>query len=158
MWHASGFNAVPSQRGALVGLGPPNKAPSPQIEIWNIINQRNFCQIWMSSPPLHKRNPPTQKHPIDYLATVLVQCSAHYFFIVYVNDIATNIKIFYFRICGWNHINMFFCKSCYLAQYSIWRSESLGSYGLVSLVLLYTLYPAQKGFWTQIQKNTGKRF
>jgi len=43
---------VPSPRGrGFGGLSPPNKASSPQIEIWNTINWRTFGQIWMSSPP-----------------------------------------------------------------------------------------------------------
>ena len=37
-----GSRSVPSPRGALVGLSPPNKAPSPQIETWNTINKGSF--------------------------------------------------------------------------------------------------------------------
>jgi len=40
---------------ALVDLAPQTQLQAPQIKIWNTINQWNFCQIWMSSPP-HKRN------------------------------------------------------------------------------------------------------
>ena len=50
--------------GTLVGLSPQTKLQTPQIEIWNIISWWNFCQIWMSIPPVD-----------DFLATVLVQTS-----------------------------------------------------------------------------------
>jgi len=33
-----GLLPVPSPRGEFGGLSPPNKAPSPQIEIWNTIS------------------------------------------------------------------------------------------------------------------------
>ena len=35
----------------LVGLAPQTKLQAPQIEIWSPINQWNFCQYLMSSPP-----------------------------------------------------------------------------------------------------------
>jgi len=41
--------------GALVGLSPKQSSKPPQIEIWNIINQWSFCQIFRSQAPLHKR-------------------------------------------------------------------------------------------------------
>ena len=55
------------RHGGFGGLSPPNKVPIPQIEIWNTINQSNFCQIWMSTSPHtrkaapHKRNDPLLK-------------------------------------------------------------------------------------------------
>ena len=48
---------VPWPRGALVGISPPNKAPSPKIEIWNFMNQCNFANLNVK-PPLHKRKAP----------------------------------------------------------------------------------------------------
>ena len=58
----------------LVVLSPQTKLQAPQIEIWNTINQCNFYQISMSSPPCTNVKPPaqTQSPPIDdFLATVL---------------------------------------------------------------------------------------
>jgi len=55
------IEAVPSPRGALVGLAPPNKATSPQIETWNTINQWSFCQFLECQAPPHKRKAPLLK-------------------------------------------------------------------------------------------------
>ena len=54
----------------LVGLAPPNEAPtSPQIEIWNSVNQCFYHIFRMSSPlaQTYKRKTPIE----DFLATVL---------------------------------------------------------------------------------------
>jgi len=40
---------------------PTNKTPSPQIEIWNTINQWSFCQFLECQAPLHKRKAPLLK-------------------------------------------------------------------------------------------------
>ena len=40
---------------------PPNKTSSPQIEIWNAINQWSFCQFLEFQAPLHKRKSPLLK-------------------------------------------------------------------------------------------------
>jgi len=39
------------------GYPPKQSSKSHQIEIWNVINQCNFCQLGMSSPP-HKHKSP----------------------------------------------------------------------------------------------------
>jgi len=43
------------------GLSPPNKAPLPQIEIWNTISLWNIYPIWMSSSPCTNVKPPSHK-------------------------------------------------------------------------------------------------
>jgi len=53
--------------GGFGRLIPPNKAPTPQIGIWNTINQWSFCQFFSMSIPLHKREAPL----LNFLATVL---------------------------------------------------------------------------------------
>jgi len=42
------------------GLSPPNKAPSPQIEIWNIINQWICVRFECQAPPAQALRPPEQ--------------------------------------------------------------------------------------------------
>jgi len=37
--------------GSLVSSSPQKKLQAPKIEVWNIMNQWDFCQIRMSSPP-----------------------------------------------------------------------------------------------------------
>jgi len=55
------YNSVPSPRGGFGWLSPPEQSSKPpQIEIWNTINQWNFCQIWMSSPSYANVKPPAQ--------------------------------------------------------------------------------------------------
>ena len=64
--------AVPSPRGDLVGLAPPNKAPSPPN--WNMKHYVSGMFVkFECQAPLHKRKAP----PVDdFLATVLGQgCS-----------------------------------------------------------------------------------
>ena len=39
-------------------IPPKQSSKRPQIEIGNVINQCNFCQLGISSPPLHKRKAP----------------------------------------------------------------------------------------------------
>ena len=54
---------------------PKRSFKPPQIEIWNTMNQWNFCQIWISSPPCTNVKPPHKRKgpPFDdFLATVLV--------------------------------------------------------------------------------------
>jgi len=51
----------------LVGLVPPNKAPSPQNETWNIIYEWVLVNFTMSSPPAQTKSPPIE----NFLATVL---------------------------------------------------------------------------------------
>jgi len=47
---------------ALVGLATPNKAPSPQIETWNTINQWSFCQsLECQAPPAQMQCSPYWK-------------------------------------------------------------------------------------------------
>ena len=47
---------------------PKLSSKLPQIEIWSTINQWNFCESWMSSPPIETQSPPID----DFLATVLL--------------------------------------------------------------------------------------
>ena len=51
------IHSVPSPRGALVGLAPPNKAPSPPN--WNIKHYKfvEFLSNLNVKPPLHERKP-----------------------------------------------------------------------------------------------------
>ena len=66
-----GVSSVPSPWGPY----PPNKAPRPRIETWNIINQLSFCQfLECQAPPAQTESPPaeTQRpHIENFLATVL---------------------------------------------------------------------------------------
>ena len=56
------------RNGGFGGLIPPKQSSKlPQIKIWNIINQSNFCQVWMSSPFCTNVKPSID----DFLATVL---------------------------------------------------------------------------------------
>jgi len=75
LWGAScEVKPVPSPRGVWWAYPPKESSKPPDIEIWNVINQCNFCQLWMSTTLLHKRKDPaqTQSPPIDdFLATVL---------------------------------------------------------------------------------------
>jgi len=47
--------------GAFGGLPIPNKAPSPQSETWNTINQLRFCQFLKCQAPPHKPKAPLLK-------------------------------------------------------------------------------------------------
>ena len=63
-----------SRHEGLMGLSPQTKLQAGQIEIWNIINQCNFFQLWMSSSLCTKvKHPRTNAKPLidDFLATVL---------------------------------------------------------------------------------------
>jgi len=48
--------------GALVGLVPPNKAPSPQVETWNTIKSVEILSIFRMSSLSHKHKAPYWKH------------------------------------------------------------------------------------------------
>jgi len=63
------FETVPSPRGGFGGLSPPNKVPSPQIEIWNTINHWSFYQMWISSLSRHKRKGPPQERKAPRVKT-----------------------------------------------------------------------------------------
>ena len=53
------ISTVPSPPGSFGGLISPKQSSNPlQIEIWNTINQWNFCQVLMSSPPCTNVKPP----------------------------------------------------------------------------------------------------
>jgi len=55
------LNPVPSPRRIFRVRSPPNKAPSPQIETWNTINQWSFCQFLECQATQHKRKAPLLK-------------------------------------------------------------------------------------------------
>jgi len=59
----------PVATGGVSGLISPNKAPSPPKLIYETLNQWNFCQIWMSSPPLHRRKTPCWRLSVDGFAS-----------------------------------------------------------------------------------------
>ena len=70
--------AVTSPWGAFGGLTPLRKAPTPQMETWNNINQLSFFLLifWVSSPLTQTQSPlaEMQSPPIEnFLATVLAQ-------------------------------------------------------------------------------------
>ena len=58
------FTSVPSSRGGFGGLSPPNKRPSPQIEIWNTINHWRFYQVFNINPPGISAKPPPHTHEL----------------------------------------------------------------------------------------------
>jgi len=78
-----GCSSVPSPRGALVGLAPPNKAPSPRkLKRETLYISGVLVNFIMSSPPAQTQsspaqlqNPPTE----NFLATVLVLLKLQYF-------------------------------------------------------------------------------
>ena len=56
------------RHGGLWWAYPPKQSSKhPQIETRNVINQCNFCQLWMSNLPAQTQSPPID----DFLATVL---------------------------------------------------------------------------------------
>jgi len=62
------LNLVPSPRGSLGWLSPPNKAPSPPKLKHETINQWKFLSNFsMSSHPAETQSPPVE----NFLATVL---------------------------------------------------------------------------------------
>ena len=90
--------------GALVGLAPQTKLQAPKIEIWNTINQWNFCQIWLSSPACTNLKPYIKKldHHIWYLSHCLPPSDAHGCVValsLFSSDIAT-WSFFFFRPRG----------------------------------------------------------
>jgi len=70
LWDASyEVKPVPSPRG-FGELNPPKQSTKPpKIEIWNVINQCNFCQLWMSSPLCSNVKPPPHKCKAPLLTT-----------------------------------------------------------------------------------------
>jgi len=63
--------------GVLVGLAPPNKAASPQIETWNTRNQWSFYQLLECQVPPHKRKAPYWKLPSDGSETAAYSSFVH---------------------------------------------------------------------------------
>ena len=74
-WKLSSFRSQFRRHGgALVGLAPPNKAPSPQIETGNTINQCSFCQFLEYLAPRRNAKPLYW----NFLATVLLLSQGKY--------------------------------------------------------------------------------
>ena len=59
--YLSMWNAVPSPRGALVGLAPQTMLQVPQMPIWNTVTQWSFIIFRMSSSPCTNVKPPQLK-------------------------------------------------------------------------------------------------
>jgi len=51
---------VPAPRGRELGAQTPNKAPSPQIELWSTMTWWSFYQISECQAPLNKRKAPIE--------------------------------------------------------------------------------------------------
>jgi len=73
--------AVPSPRGALVGLAPLNKAPSPpKLNNETLYISIAFANFRMSSPPAQTQSPPaeTQSPPIENFWRRFCETVTHY--------------------------------------------------------------------------------